>query len=459
MIHPVLTKIHKAVTGTEYEQDLFLVGGAVRDQILGKEASDDFDLVTTQSAPQLAYLLFDKGLSSHFPVIYETFGTAMIDIDGMKIELVTARKESYNQDSRKPSVERATLREDSERRDFTCNTLLMSLESGEVLDPLGQGLSDLNGKLLRTPLDPEQTFDDDPLRMMRAVRFKWKLGFALDPAIEEAILSRRDRLGIVSIERIREELTKMLTGPNPGGALGDLMRLQLFREFAPEFSFMVGCEQGKYHHLDVWNHTLKVVDNVAADPNFGQDVPTLLAALFHDVGKPATRSIDTDGNIRFFTHEHVGASLSKKILTRWRLSNDVVSGVSNLVKNHMRLGSSPTFSPSAARRLIRDMESDLDRLLALVTADSNGLKAGVKVMDLSQIKATIEEVQNQTPAHQLESPLSGTEIISITGLKPGPEIGKIKDELTELVLEGKLDPNDKYSATQQVKLRIHQDDN
>ena len=447
-MHPVLTRIHRAIEGTSFDGDVFLVGGAVRDDLLGLAGSNDFDLVTRQSAPDLAKFLFEKEVSSIYPVIFERFGTAMIEVDGVKIELVTARKESYAKNSRKPVVQAGTYKDDALRRDFTVNSLMRSLSDWSLIDPLETGESDLVSKILRTPLDPVKTFDDDPLRMLRAVRFRWKFGLEPVRGLYDAIYMRRSRLKIISFERIRDELSKMLLHPTASEALDDLMRLGLFDIIAPEFKSMVKCEQGKYHHLDVWDHTRLVVKNLV---NAGtSDFTLVLSGLFHDVGKPTTRTIDNAGNTRFFGHEALGADMTRQILHRWKVSADNTNRVCTLVKNHMRLGSAPVFSDSAARRLIKDLGTDLEGLLTLVDADANALKVGVRAFDIAEIRETINRVQLATPIEKLASPLSGEEIMKLTGLPPGKKVGDLKRMLDELILDGQLAPDDKTGAIEQI---------
>ena len=265
--------------GTVYENDLYLVGGAVRDELLGLSPQADVDLVTTGPIEPLVELL--RPVSSIAPVVYERFGTAMLRIDGTPVELVRARKESYDGGSRKPQVEPATLRDDALRRDFTANALLRRLADGELVDPTGQGLRDLRAGVLRTPLDPAETFRDDPLRMLRAVRFRWKLGFVPAPGLFEAIEAEAARLTIVSEERVRDELRKMILHPTAADAFADAMRLGLLDAFAPELKPMLGCEQGHWHHLDVWDHSLLVLRHVAS---LG-DETLAWAALLHDLGQ------------------------------------------------------------------------------------------------------------------------------------------------------------------------------
>jgi poly(A) polymerase len=440
-VHPALQAIAEATRGTPYDGELWLVGGAVRDELLGIPHQNDFDIVTRLSSADLARLLFEKGLTKFAPVTYERFGTAMVEVENAAIEIVTARRESYDEGSRKPHVQPATLLEDAQRRDFTVNTLMRNLHSGKLHDPLCVGTRDLDDKVLRTPLDSKATFHDDPLRMLRAVRFRWQLDFGPAPGLYDAVRETRERLAIISAERIRDELVKVLSRPTAADALQDLMELGLLEIFAPELVAMVGVEQGNYHHLDVWNHTLLVVRNAGS-----RDLILTLAALLHDVGKPSTRTVDDQGRTRFFGHETVGAEMTRQILRRLKFPQKEVDAVALLVKNHMRLGSAPEFTKAAARRLVRDLGPDVDRLLDLVEADANGLKHGVRVLDLAPIRGRIAAVEQETPREVLHSPLTGREIMDLLGLEEGREVGKWKEVLTERVLEGDLAPHDKEGA-------------
>jgi len=449
-MNPALQAIRNATAGTPYEEKLWLVGGAVRDKILARPEPNDFDIVLQQDALPLANFLWEKDVSEIFPVAYPRFGTAMVRVQGTTIELITARKESYEEESRKPEVEPATLEEDALRRDFTVNTLLENLHTGELRDPLGSGIKDLQAKILRTPLDPKATFFDDPLRMLRAIRFKQQLGFEFAPGLREAIWDEADRLSIISEERIRDEWIKMLVLPGASDSMRELMETGLLEQFAPEFLDMVGVEQGTFHHLDVWDHSLLVLDN--AGPG---NLNVALAALLHDVAKPSSRFIDEEGNTRFFGHESLGAEITWRMLHRLKFSNEQIEPVVRLVKNHMRLGSMPEFTPSAARRLIRDMDGEVDDLLRLVDADTRALRPGLKTLDLEPIKARLGEVVRATPRAALESPLSGDEIMELLHLEPGPEVGKIKNLLLDKVLEGELAPGDKEKARELI---VHSSD-
>lgn len=454
-MHPALLAIKEAIQGTPFQGDLYLVGGAVRDELLGLPPKNDFDLVTRQSAPELAELLWEKGASDIAPVTYPRFGTAMVRVRDIAIELVTARRESYREESRKPNVEPASYLEDAQRRDFTVNTLQRNLDTWELRDPLGNGRSDLEKGVLRTPLDPTATFHDDPLRMLRAVRFRWQLGFEPSTGLCDAIRKTRERLFIVSYERIRDELLKILARPTAPEALQDLLDLKLTDIIAPEFEAMVGVEQGNFHHLDVWEHTLLVIENLWRLSESSEiEAPTVtlvLAALFHDVGKPQKRMLDAGGRTRFFGHEDVGAEMTRRILRRWKLAERDIEPIADLVKNHMRLGSSPTFTKSAARRLLRDMGDHTENLLRLVEADASSLRPGIRKLDLAPIRAQLEAVQAETPVETLQSPLTGEEIMEYLCLEPGPEVGKWKHFLTERVLEGDLQPGDKEGAREMLE--------
>lgn len=445
-MHPAIRAVRQATLGTPYENQLWLVGGAVRDKLLGKPEPVDFDIVMEVDAIGLADYLWEHHVSEIFPVVYPRFGTAMVRVEGSTIELITARRESYADESRKPDVEPATLEEDARRRDFTVNTLLENVHTDELRDPLGTGKQDLQAKILRTPLSPEATFYEDPLRMLRAIRFKQQLSFQWAPGIESAIEKEAGRLVIISEERIRDEWCKMLVLPGASESMRDLLRTGLLEQFAPEFLDMVGVEQGTYHHLDVWDHSLLVLDN--AGPG---NLTLALAALLHDIGKPGTRFIDDEGNTRFFGHETLGAQMTWRMLQRLKFSNEQIQPVVQLVRNHMRLGSMPEFTPAAARRLIRDMDGEVEDLLSLVDADTRALKPGLHTLDLAPIRSRLQEVGKVTPRSTLESPLSGEEIMALLGIEPGPEVGRIKSLLLDKVLEGELPPGDKDTATAILK--------
>lgn len=447
-MHPAVLRIAEAWQGTPFEGKAYLVGGAVRDELLGRKGAQDLDIVLEADAIEAARVLEQKGVAKNVPVVYARFGTAMVFVGGTTVELVTARRESYDPDSRKPHIEPASLLEDARRRDFTVNALMKDIWTGETLDLLGTGLEDLQERLLRTPLDPEATFRDDPLRMLRAVRFRWKLGFDYAEGLAQAIKDQAPRLQVISAERVRDEFEKMLGLEDADRAVQDLLDLRLLEQFAPEFLPMVGCEQGDYHHLDVWSHTLLALRNAGCG-----DLELSLSALFHDVGKPATKTLDERGKIRFFDHENVGAETARQVMRRMKFGNDTIDVVATLVQNHMRLNSMPRMTPSAARRIVRDLGGQLDRWLSLVKADANALKPGVKVLDIESVRAQLDQVRRATPAETLESPLGGREIMELLNIAPGPRLGRLKSLLQEDVLEGKIKVGDKATAT--IRLMEH----
>ncbi|MEO7453800.1 MAG: CCA tRNA nucleotidyltransferase [Fimbriimonadales bacterium] len=420
-----------------------MVGGAVRDELLGVEqrGSGDFDIVLESDAGELAQFLYEQGVSSIPPVVYPRFGTAMVRVAGSNVEIVTARRESYDEESRKPDVNPASLEEDAQRRDFTINTLLKGMHDGQIQDILGTGYSDLMAGILRTPLDPAETFSDDPLRMIRAVRFRARYGMTAAPGLYEALKANIERLKIVSMERIRDEFEKMLLAPNAAGALADLMGTGLLSTFAPEFAEGIGIDQGSYHSKDVWGHTLDVVRKAE-----GSDLIVMLGTLFHDIGKSRTRSVEPSGRVRFFGHEDVGADMTTQILRRMKFSNDVIEDVSTLVKNHMRLGSAVPFTPAAARRLRRDLGELVEPLLAVCEADAAALARIPKGIDFADVRDKLASVSKAVVNRTFESPLSGEEIMAITGAEQGPEIGIYKKMLSDAVVEGRIQADDKAAA-------------
>lgn len=449
--------IAEATKNSDWNERLWVVGGAVRDRLLGLEASPDIDIVLEGDALALAQFLYKKHVSAIRPVVYPRFGAALVRVREGNIEIVGARRESYEQESRKPSVEPATLEEDARRRDFTINTLLENLHTGELRDPLGIGIADLDARTLRTPLRPEETFYDDPLRMLRAVRFANRFGLTPADGLWDAIKTERERLQIVSKERIRDEVVKMLLDDSAADSLRDLMNLGLLQTFAPEFAEGIGIDQGSYHTKDVWNHTLDVVEKASEfskDLPLGQSEPeeagprllVMLGALFHDVGKPRTRNVEQSGRVRFFGHEKIGAELAAKILHRMKFSRRTSLQVAAIVSNHMRLGSAVPFTLSAARRLVRDMEDLLEPLLLVCQADAAALRPIPKGVNFEDVREKIDQVARERPDTGFESPLSGEEIMRELGLEPGPDVGKWKDRLTEAVLEGVLAPDDRAGA-------------
>jgi poly(A) polymerase len=354
-------------------------------------------------------------------------------------------------------VEPATLYDDALRRDFTVNTLLENLHTGEIVDPLSIGLSDLQAKLLRTPRDPHETFYEDPLRMLRAVRFTVQLGFTLDPAAAQAIREQAERLKIVSIERIQTEFTRLMDSPQAAAGLQMLLEMGLLSQFAEPLLPMVGCTQNDYHLYDVWGHSLKTMENI--DPT-GLEIPAWevrLAALLHDVGKPATKSVDEDGTIHFYEHDRVGAQIARDWLRTLRYSNETIERIATLVRLHMRPGFyTPQWSDAAVRRLIRDASDLLEPLLRLAEADIKAQRQDVLHADIAALRQRIAQVQAAQPPTRWRSPLTGEQIMRHFGLKPSPVVGRLKRYLEEQVIEGTLHPDDTEHALRLAEAYLQQ---
>jgi poly(A) polymerase len=405
------------------------VGGYVRDSLLGRPHPDLDVVVEGGQALELAQR-FASLTGARRPALFPRFGTAQVTWEGRQVEFASARAESYPPDSRKPDVRPATIEEDLLRRDFTVNAMLMDLD-GRVLDPLG-GRADLERRLLRTPREPERTFADDPLRMLRAVRFAAQLGFDLDPAILPAMRAQaaRARPPVLSVERVNDELRKMLVSERPGLALELLDQGGLVEVLLPELFACHGVRQGGWHTHDVFGHTLEVVEYT------GPELVLRLAALFHDVGKPATATPDG----AFTGHDRVGAELARAAMTRLRFSNLEIERVSKLVQMHLR----PVFyqpgewGDGAVRKLARDAGDLLWTLMALARADI-AASAYPHAEKLDDLETRLRRVLAESPT-RLRLPVTGEDIMRVRGLGPGPEVGRVKERLEALVLEGTLPP-------------------
>ena len=407
----------------------WIVGGYVRDKLLGR-AHPNPDIVVEGGDALALARKFAELAGAPPPVVFERFGTAQVTLPGRLVEFVTARAESYAPDSRKPEVRRATLEEDLRRRDFTVNTLLMDL-GGKVHDPLG-GRADLEARMLRTPADPMQTFADDPLRMLRAIRFAAELDFTLAPDLLPAMRRLEGRLAppVISVERIADELRKMLGSERPKLALELLDEAELLTVILPEIAATKGVAQSGYHTHDVFGHTLLTV---AATP---PDLLLRAAALFHDVGKPATAM----GDGTFLGHEEVGAQIARGALERLRFAQKEIDVVVGLVRLHLR----PVFYRSewtdgAVRRLMRDAGALLVRLMLLAKADI-AASAYPEPQKLDELQARLEAVRSERPS-RLAPLVSGEDIMRLRGLEPGPEVGRIKQRLEELVIDGEIPPD------------------
>ena len=408
----------------------WLVGGYVRDHLLGRTQPDLDVVVEEGGALQLAER-FAELAGAGPPVTFERYGTAQVTLPGHLVEFVSARSESYAADSRKPDVRPATLDEDLRRRDFTVNTLLMDFD-GNIHDRLGTARADLEARILRTPADPTQTFSDDPLRMLRAVRFAAQLGFDLAPDLLPAMrqLSGRMAPPVVSVERIADELRKMLESERPRHALELLDAGGLLDVVLPELAACKGVEQSGYHTQDAYGHTLQTVGLTPPD------LVVRLAAVFHDVGKPATA---TAGGA-FTGHEEVGARIAAAALERLRFSQKEIDAVVTLVRLHLRpVYYRSEWSDGAVRRLARDAGALIEKLMALARADI-AASAYPEPEKLDELAARLATVLSEQPS-RMAAPIDGEDIMRALRLAPGPEVGRIKARLGELILDGEIEPS------------------
>jgi poly(A) polymerase len=405
--------------------ELYLVGGSVRDAFLGRPI-EDLDFTTNARPEEISQIL--KGWADNLYKVGEAFGTIAAIKGDTLVEVTTFRDEVYRNHSRKPQVTYSdTVATDLSRRDFTINAIAVRLPSIEVVDPHG-GLTDLGLQVLRTPMDPEVSFSDDPLRMLRLFRFQATIGFTPDEACLRAVREMGDRLQIVSAERIRDELSKLLTADAPGEALLAVVEAGLAEYFVPEL-LALAMEQDPHHrHKDVLAHTFAVVDKVSPD------LVLRLAALFHDIGKPATKEIGP-GGVSFHHHEVVGTRMTRKRLRELKYPKSIVDDVSQLVYLHLRPHTLEMgWTDSAVRRYVRDAGDLLDRLNELVRCDvttANQRRERAIQRRIDDLEERIERLSKEEELSRLRPPVDGNEIMEHLGIPPGPQVGEIMNILLE----------------------------
>lgn len=449
--------IFKTVAGVANRLDLpaYVVGGYVRDLLLNR-SNKDIDFVCLGSGIRLAEQVANE-LGCAQVTVFKNFGTAMIKLGDRELEFVGARKESYREDSRKPLVEDGTLEEDQLRRDFTINAMAISLQGlnyGELIDPFG-GVQHLKEKLIKTPLDPTVTFSDDPLRMMRAIRFAAQLNFDIEADTFEAITQHVNRLSIVSMERVVVELNKIILSPVPSYGFKLLFQSGLLKEFFPELVALHGVEyQDNKAHKDNFFHTLQVLDNVS---KVSDDLWLRWAAILHDIAKPATKRFDKEVGWTFHGHEDKGARMVPGIFRRLKLPlNEKMLFVQKLVRLHLRpIALVKEVSDSAIRRLLFEAGDDVDGLMKLCRADitsKNNDKVAKYLRNFEQVEKKMIDLEEQDKIRNFQPPISGDEIIKLFNLIPGPIIGEIKEEIKEAILEGIIH-NDRQEAYE-LLLRI-----
>jgi poly(A) polymerase len=421
---------------------IYVVGGFVRDQILGKSGKD-IDFVVVGDAMTFAEVL-KKELKIKTLVQYPRFGTFMANYKGYSLEFVNAREESYDFNSRNPVTKQADLLTDLSRRDFTINTLAMDISNenfGAVID-VYNGREDLKKGIIRTPLEPSQTFSDDPLRMMRAIRFASRFQFEIEQDTFKAIAKNAERLAIISVERVQDEFNKILMADTPSFGLRLLEECGLLEQFLPEAIVMKGVEQKKeFHHKDVFYHTLEVVDNLTKTSN---KLELRLAGLFHDIAKPRTKRFVEATGWTFHGHEVVGERMARAILKRLKYSNEIIEYVKKLVRLHLRPMAliSDEVTDSAMRRLLFLAGNEFDDLMILCRADitsKNPNRVKRYLGNYEYLLKKVVEVEERDRIRNFQPPVNGKEIMEIFNCKPGRLIGEVKKFVEEAILEGEVE--------------------
>ena len=443
--HPIFKHITRVVDRMGVEA--YVVGGYVRDYYLYRPSSD-IDVVVVGSGVAVAEELA-RELGAKV-TIFKTYGTAMLRWRDTEVEFVGARKESYTPESRNPQVEPGTLEDDQRRRDFTINAMAWSVNGdtfGELVDPFG-GMEDLEDCIIRTPCEPDKTFSDDPLRMMRAVRFASQLGFDIDGDTFDGICRQAERIKIITKERINVELNKILASPAPSIGLTLMHQSGLLQYVLPELERMAGIERrGKHAHKDNFEHTMKVLDNVAKQTD---DLWLRWAALLHDIGKPSTKAYDPKHGWTFHQHEVVGSKMIPQIFRRLKLPmNEPMRFVQKMVFLHMRpiVLSEDLVTDSAVRRLLFEAGDDIEKLMTLCEADiTSGIDAKVKqfLRNFQLVRAKMQDLEERDRVRNFQPPITGDIIMKTYNIPPCSAIGEIKEVIKNAILDGII-PND-YDA-------------
>jgi len=452
---PVFKTIAEAAKALSLE--CYVIGGFVRDLLLERGIPKDIDIVAVGSGIDLAKKVASLTPGKPEVTVFKNFGTAMLKYKDKEVEFVGARKESYNRESRNPVVENGTLEDDQKRRDFTINALALSLNPdnfGLLVDPF-QGVSDLKTKLIRTPLDPAITYSDDPLRMLRAIRFASQLNFTIEPRSLEAITENRDRIKIISNERVVVELNKILMSDVPSVGFKLLHQTRLIGLILPELIALQGIEEveGQRHKDNFW-HTLEVVDNIAKATD---NLWLRWAALLHDIGKAPTKRFDKKIGWTFHAHEYVGSKMVYKLFKRMHMPlNEKMKFVQKMVLMSSRpvVLSEDFVTDSAVRRLVFDAGDYVDDLMTLCEADittKNPRKQKKYQNNFRLVRQKIDEVEARDHVRNFQPPISGEEIMKTFNLKPSREIGIIKEAIKEAILEGEI-PNE-YEAAKKFMLQ------
>ena len=456
LINPIF-KIIQTVSD-ELEYPTYVVGGWVRDLLLNrKKEKTDIDIVCVGSGINLANKVAIKIGDKAKLKVFKKFGTAMIHYKGENYEFVGARKESYRSESRKPIIENGSLEDDQNRRDFTINAMSIQLNKkkyGLLIDPFG-GRKDLVNKIIKTPLNPQITYNDDPLRMMRAIRFATQLNFRLDKRSYTTITKNAKRLSIISQERITDELNKIILSPTPSDGFKMLFNTQLLHQFFPEFVKLQGIESiGKHEHKDNFYHTIEVLDNIS---KFSSNLWLRWAAILHDIAKPNTKKYEEGNGWTFHTHEYVGAKMVPGIFRRLKLPlNEKMRYVQKLVRLHLRpiVLAQDIVSESAIRRLLFDAGDDIEDLMTLCDADitsKNPKKVKRYLNNFQIVRKKLKEVEKKDHVRNFQPPIDGLEIMKIFNIQQGSNIGILKTAIKDAILDGKIRNNKKEAYNFLVK--------
>ena len=444
--HPIFSTI--SIVADELDFPTYVVGGWVRDLILQRKRKiEDIDFVCIGSGIELAERLCLELGNKAVLKVFKNFGTAMISFNGESFEFIGARKESYRKDSRKPVVEDGTLEDDQNRRDFTINAMAIQLNSenfGEFIDPFN-GVNDLKKEIIRTPNDPDITFDDDPLRMMRAIRFATQLNFTIGDKTKNAIIKNASRLEIISQERITDELNKIILSRIPSLGFKLLFDTKLLHQFFPEFCKLHGVEKINNHsHKDNFYHTLEVLDNISKSTD---DLWLRWGAILHDIAKPQTKKYEEGIGWTFHAHEFIGSKMVKKIFKKLKLPlNHKMEYVKKMVALHLRpiVLAQDIVTDSAIRRLLFDAGDDIDDLMKLCDADitsKNPNKIKRYLANFQLVRKKLKEVEEKDRIRNFQPPVNGNEIMEIYDIKSGKEIGQLKKIIKDAILDGLVKNN------------------